>query len=99
MNRESNAVDFDDVFAYERAIGERIDARAFSSLATRRIITVENVAFTVKGNMLTITVKLNAKRTPSASGKSEVIATTKGNVTIPGTDDVKCGLNVYVSSK
>lgn len=55
---------------------------------------MQNVKLEVKGNVLTITVNLKAQATPSKSGKSEVIATTSGNVSVPGTD-AKIGLNVY----
>lgn len=54
--------------------------------------------YTVKGNVLTITVDLSAKGHPSKSGKNTVIATTSGNVSI-GKDDIKLGLNVYKPKK
>lgn len=58
---------------------------------------MKNVTMTVKNNVLTITVKLDAKRTDSSSGKSEIIASTEGNVSVPGVkDDIKVGVNVYV---
>ena len=44
------------------------------------------------GKTLIIEVDLTTKGTPSASGKSMVIATTRGNVNING---VTLGLNVY----
>jgi hypothetical protein len=47
------------------------------------------------GNTLTITVDLSKDFGKSASGKSVIIATTEGNVTVPETDDVKIGLNIY----
>lgn len=46
----------------------------------------------VKGDKLIIEVDLKAPGTPSASGKSIVIATTRGNVQI---GNVTVGLNVY----
>lgn len=59
---------------------------------------MENIDIKVVGNKkLTITVDLSKKLGLSKSGKSQVIATTQGNVTIPGTDDVKLGLNIYKS--
>jgi len=45
-----------------------------------------------KDNKLVITVDLNEAGTVSASGKSLVIGSTEGNVTV---GDVKVGLNVY----
>lgn len=53
-----------------------------------------NVAIEVKGDVMTITVNLKAPGTPSASGKTDVIATTSGNQAVDGTS-VKIGLNVY----
>lgn len=58
---------------------------------------MENIDLKVVKNKLTITVDLSKKQGLSKSGKSQVIATTSGNVTIPGTDDVKLGLNIYKS--
>ena len=48
----------------------------------------------VDGNMLTITVDLSQEFGPSSSGKTTIIATTEGNVTIPGREE-KIGLNIY----
>lgn len=50
---------------------------------------------TRKGKMLTITVDLSKKGTPSASGKTLVVASTKGNQKIDGEGDFVVGLNVY----
>ena len=59
----------------------------------RNVLTELNI---VDGeNMLTIRVNLDAPTEKSSSGKSDVIATTSGNITIDGTDDVKMGLNIY----
>jgi hypothetical protein len=55
---------------------------------------MKNVEMTVKGNMLTIAVDLSKEFGPSASGKTIIIASTEGNVTIPGREE-KIGLNVY----
>ena len=59
----------------------------------------KNCTFTVNKNILTITVDLNSKQGVSASGKSEVIATTEGNIGIPGNEAIKCGLNIYTPVK
>jgi hypothetical protein len=53
-----------------------------------------NVKMEKKGNVLTITVDLTKKGTPSSTGKSLVIASTQGNQLVEGTD-VYVGLNVY----
>ena len=56
---------------------------------------MKNVKLTVKGNILTIEVDLSKRFGPSKSGKTEIIATTAGNVSVPGKEDVKIGLNIY----
>lgn len=55
---------------------------------------MQNVKFEVQGKILTISVDLGATPVRSASGKSLVIASTKGNQPVPDTD-VICGLNLY----
>lgn len=59
---------------------------------------MRNVTYTVKGSTLTITVDLRKRLGPSSSGKTELVASTGGNVQIDGTD-VKLGLNAYVPAK
>jgi len=54
---------------------------------------MKNVEMTVEGTVLTIKVDLSKEFGPSASGKT-TIASTEGNVTIPGREE-KIGLNVY----
>ena len=58
---------------------------------------MQNVNMTVEGRVLVIRVDLDADATPSASGKTMVIASTRGNATV---DDgkgnpVHVGLNVW----
>jgi hypothetical protein len=55
---------------------------------------MKNVQMTVDGNLLTITVDLSKEFGPSSSGKTIIIASTEGNVTIPEREE-KIGLNVY----
>ena len=55
---------------------------------------MKNVEMTVEGTMLTIKVDLAKEFGPSASGKTIIIASTEGNVTIPDRVE-KIGLNVY----
>jgi hypothetical protein len=55
---------------------------------------MKNVQITVAGNILTITVDLTKEFGPSSSGKTIIIASTEGNVTVPERDE-KIGLNVY----
>jgi hypothetical protein len=51
----------------------------------------------VKGNNLIITVDLTQDHGPSKSGKTIVVASTLGNVNVPGDEfgHIKIGLNVY----
>ncbi len=56
---------------------------------------MKNVEMEVVDNILTIKVDLTREFGPSSSGKTIIIATTEGNVTIPGHEDKKVGLNVY----
>lgn len=56
---------------------------------------MKNVDMEVKENILTIKVDLTKEFGPSSSGKTIIIASTEGNISIPGHDDEKIGLNVY----
>ena len=56
---------------------------------------MKNIEIKVEHSKLTITVDLTKELGPSASGKSVIIATTEGNVDVPGVPDTKLGLNVY----
>jgi hypothetical protein len=49
---------------------------------------------TVAGNILTIKIDLTKEFGPSASGKTTIIASTEGNITVPEREE-KVGLNVY----
>ncbi len=55
---------------------------------------MKNVDMKVEGDILTIRVDLSKQFGPSASGKTIIIASTEGNVTVPDRDE-KIGLNVY----
>ena len=56
---------------------------------------MKNVEMTLDGNILTIKVDVSKEFGPSSSGKTIIIATTEGNVSIPGAEDKKVGINVY----
>jgi hypothetical protein len=56
---------------------------------------MKNVEMNVEGNILTIKVDLTKEFGPSSSGKTIIIATTEGNVSVPENEDKKVGLNVY----
>jgi hypothetical protein len=55
---------------------------------------MKNVEMSVDGNILTITVDLSKEYGPSSSGKTIIVASTEGNVSIPDREE-KLGLNVY----
>jgi hypothetical protein len=56
---------------------------------------MKNVEMYLQENILTIKVDLTKEFGPSSSGKTIIIASTEGNVSIPGAEDKKIGLNVY----
>lgn len=56
---------------------------------------MRNVEYKVSGTKLTITVDLAAKRSPSKSGKTEILASSDGNVEVEGAPGFKLGLNIY----
>ena len=56
---------------------------------------MKNVEMKIENNILTITVDLTKEFGPSASGKTIIIATTEGNVSIPNDEEKKIGLNIY----
>ena len=55
---------------------------------------MKNVEMTVEQGILTIKVDLSQEFGPSSSGKTIIIASTEGNVSIPDREE-KVGLNVY----
>jgi hypothetical protein len=55
---------------------------------------MKNVQMTVEGNILTIKVDLSKEFGPSSSGKTIIIASTEGSVSISDREE-KVGLNVY----
>lgn len=57
---------------------------------------MKNVQMTVdKDGILTIKIDTKQEHGLSSSGKNTIIASTGGNVTVDGTDDVKIGINCY----
>jgi len=56
---------------------------------------MKNCEMKLTGTMLTITVDISKDFGKSSSGKSVIIATTEGNISIPEKNDIKIGLNVY----
>lgn len=56
---------------------------------------MKNVEMKLEGDILTIKVDVTKEFGPSASGKTIIIASTEGNISIPEKENVKIGLNVY----
>ena len=56
---------------------------------------MKNVEMKLEDNILTIKVDLTKEFGPSSSGKTIIIASTEGNISIPDKEEVKIGLNVY----
>src|SRR5688572_20937128 len=55
---------------------------------------MKNVDMTIDGTILTIKVDLSKEFGPSSSGKTIIIASTEGNISVPSRQE-KVGLNVY----
>lgn len=55
---------------------------------------MENMVMTIEGNTLTIKVDLSQDLGLSKSQKTRIIATSRGNAKIPGSD-ATIGLNIY----
>ena len=56
---------------------------------------MKNIEMTTTGNILTIKVDLSQRFGKSSSGKSTIVASTEGNISIPGNEEIKIGLNIY----
>jgi ABC-type molybdate transport system ATPase subunit len=56
---------------------------------------MKNVEMKLEGHILTIKDDVTKEFGPSASGKTIIIATTEGNISIPEKDEIKIGFNVY----
>ena len=59
----------------------------------------QNIRMEVQDNVLVITVDLSKSYGLSGSGKSVIIASTGGNIAVPGREEIKIGLNVYRPQK
>jgi hypothetical protein len=62
-------------------------------------LMAKNIETKVQGDKLIITVDLSKSYGLSGSGKSEIIASTEGNISLPGHEEVKIGVNVYRPAK
>jgi hypothetical protein len=55
---------------------------------------MKNIEMTIEGETLTIKVDLSKDFGPSKSGKTIIVASTEGNVSVPERNE-KIGLNIY----
>jgi hypothetical protein len=56
---------------------------------------MKNIVQKVTGNILTITVDLSKTHGASKTGKSIIVASTEGNVSVEGKPEIKMGINIY----
>ena len=56
---------------------------------------MKNIEWTLDNDILTIRIDLTQTFGPSSSGKTTIIASTEGNVSVGPARDEKIGLNVY----
>ena len=56
---------------------------------------MKNIDMHVDGNVMTLVVQLNQPMGPSSSGKTILLASTEGNLPVPGHPGVEFGVNVY----
>jgi hypothetical protein len=56
---------------------------------------MKNIEMSINDDVLTIKVDLSKTFGKSGSGKSTIIASTEGNISVPGKEEIKIGLNVY----
>lgn len=56
---------------------------------------MKNIEMRVEGNTLIITADLTQEYGLSSSGKSSIIASTDGSVSVPEHENIKVGVNIY----
>ena len=56
---------------------------------------MKNIEMNVEGKTLTLKIDLSKEQGKSKSGKSTVVATTEGNLSVPGHPEIKLGVNCY----
>ena len=56
---------------------------------------MKNCEMKLNGSILTITVDISKEFGKSSSGKSIIIGSTEGNMSVPEKEDIKIGVNVY----
>ena len=60
---------------------------------------MKNIEMQVNGDVLIVTIDLSQRHGKSGSGKNEIVASTEGNQSIPGRDEIKIGVNVYTKAE
>jgi len=58
-------------------------------------VKMKNCNMKLEGNILTISIDISQEFGTSSSGKNIIVASTEGNVSVPGKENIKIGLNVY----
>jgi hypothetical protein len=56
---------------------------------------MQNVQFQREGDLLIVKIDLSKDYGPSASGKTVIVASTRGNARIPGEDEAYIGINAF----
>lgn len=56
---------------------------------------MKNISMEKKGNILVIKIDLDERHGLSKSEKTTVVATTSGNVKVPGAEHISIGINAY----
>lgn len=55
----------------------------------------QNIETAVSGDTLVIRINLKGAKVPSSTGKSDKLASTNGNIDVPGVPGLKLGVNAY----
>ncbi|MFX0090729.1 MAG: hypothetical protein ACFFBD_03110 [Candidatus Hodarchaeota archaeon] len=64
------------------------------------MVTVgKNITYRIEGDKLIIEIDLSKRFGESKSGKSITIASTEGNKSLEGREEIKIGLNCYTPKK
>lgn len=56
----------------------------------------DNITGYIQGDETILVIKHTERLGESSSGKSDIVASTRGNVAIPGLKGVIAGINIYV---
>ncbi len=58
-------------------------------------VNLTNLDVKIEGDKLILTVDLTQRHGQSKSGKNTIIASSRGNVAVPGREDIIMGVNFY----